>query len=118
MPDVLFKLLVLKTRQLDVLREFYSALGIELTREKHGEGPLHFAGRIGDSILELYPLSTEPSPPDATTRLGFAVGDLAKTLAALEGLGVTIDAKSQRTAWGTRAVVGDPDGRAVELYQQ
>jgi hypothetical protein len=47
------KLLVLKTRQLDRLRAFYQALGSKLAEEKHGSGPPHYAGQVGDAVLEI-----------------------------------------------------------------
>jgi hypothetical protein len=40
-------LLVLKTPQTERLRAFYQALGIALTEERHGSGPVHFAGSAG-----------------------------------------------------------------------
>jgi hypothetical protein len=41
MAGVSLALLVLKTRQVDSLRTFYGALGVELAEERHGKGPLH-----------------------------------------------------------------------------
>ena len=35
---------------------FYGSLGIEFTEEQHGTGPVHFAGRVGEVALEVYPL--------------------------------------------------------------
>jgi predicted enzyme related to lactoylglutathione lyase len=110
-------LLVLKTRQLDRLRQFYAALGIAFAQEKHGDGPLHYAGTIGDLVLELYPLPEGAGLADSTTRLGFAVAGLDAVVRALEGVGAEVVALPRQTAWGRRAVVRDPDGRAVELSE-
>jgi lactoylglutathione lyase len=117
MPSVVLKLLVLKTGQADRLRAFYLALGVELVEERHGSGPLHYAGQIGDVVLEIYPLTDEGGAADATTRLGFAVERLAEVVQALREAGTVIASEPRQTAWGLRAVVRDPDGRAVELYQ-
>ena len=111
------KLLVLRTSDLNRLRRFYQALGIEFAEERHGSGPLHFAGRIGDAVLELYPLAAEGASVDSTLRLGFGVTDLLETVLAVEAAGATVVSKPGPTAWGTRAVVRDPDGRSVELYE-
>jgi hypothetical protein len=111
------KLLVLKTRQVDRLRAFYQALGVGLAQERHGDGPAHYAGQVGDAVLEIYPLLDEGGMADATTRLGFAVGRLAEAVQALRELGAVIASEPRQTAWGLRAVARDPDGRAVELYQ-
>jgi catechol 2,3-dioxygenase-like lactoylglutathione lyase family enzyme len=109
-------LLVLKTRGLEKLKHFYTALGIRFTAEQHGKGPGHYAGQVGDLVLELYPLE-DTRAADATTRLGLVVADLdavVRSLATEEGVLVS---QPRQTAWGLRAVVRDPDGRMVELYQ-
>jgi lactoylglutathione lyase len=118
MGNVKFSLVVLKTRQVESLRRFYGSLGIEFAEEQHGTGPVHFAGRVGDVVLELYPLPEGNTSADSTTRLGFTVeklDDVVQTLQTVKALVVT---EPQMTTWGFRAVVRDPDGRAVELYQR
>ena len=117
MNNVALSLLVLKTRQLDGLRRFYGSLGIELTKEQHGKGPVHYAARVGDVVLEVYPLPDNDTSADATTRLGFAVPSVAKVVQALQAVGTPIVREPQVTQWGLQAVVRDPDGRAVELYE-
>lgn len=111
------KLLVLRTPQLNRLRGFYQLLGIDFAEERHGTGPTHFAGRVGDSVLELYPLQDEGGTVDSTVRLGFSVTDLSEAIRSLEAGGATILNGPRPTAWGNRAVVRDPDGRSVELYE-
>ena len=113
MTDVLLRLLVLKTRRLGPKRAFYDALGVELAEERHGNGPVHYAGKVGDAVLEIYPLP-EGGNADTTTRLGFAVANLAQTVQSLRDAGVIVTSEPQQTGWGLR----DPDGRAVELYQR
>jgi lactoylglutathione lyase len=111
-------LLVLKTRQVEQLHLFFQTLGVELTEEQHGKGPVHFAGRAGDVVIEVYPLSDRSSTVDTSTRLGFAVENVVKVISALEGIGSTIVTQPRVTAWGLQAVVKDPDGRSVELTQR
>jgi lactoylglutathione lyase len=118
MADVSLTLLVLKTCQVEPLRRFYQTLGVELAEERHGTGPVHFAGRAGDVVIEVYPLPDDGSPVDSSTRLGFAVENLAEIVQALEGIGTKIVTSSRETAWGLQAVVRDPDGRSVELTQR
>jgi predicted enzyme related to lactoylglutathione lyase len=112
MSDVKLNLIVLKTPQLARLKEFYAALGISFAEEKHSEGPLHLAGRVGEVVIELYPL--QDGEADSTTRLGFSVPDLDTVLARL---GAAVVSGPAVTAWGRRAVVKDPDGRKVEVVQ-
>ena len=118
MAAIKLNLLVLKTRQLDRLKAFYAALGIAFAAEKHGDGPTHYAGRIGETLLELYPLPENAGPADATTRLGFAVSDVDAVMGSLEAACGTVVSQPRQTEWGYRAVVRDPDGRAVDLCQQ
>lgn len=110
-------LLVLKTRQIDRLAEFYSALGLTFTEEKHGDGPRHYAAQVGDLVLELYPLAEDGKGVD-TTRLGFAIPDLDATLRTLALTGAAVVSGPKPTRQGRKAVVRDPDGRAVELVQR
>jgi predicted enzyme related to lactoylglutathione lyase len=118
MAEVLLTLLVLKTRQVGQLRRFYQTLGIALAEEQHGKGPVHFAGRAGAVVIEVYPLTDDGSPVDSSTRLGFTVENVAEVIQALEGIGTNIVTPPKETAWGLQAVVRDPDGRSVELMEQ
>jgi lactoylglutathione lyase len=117
MASVSLKLLVLKTRQVDKLRFFYQTLGIELGEERHGNGPVHYAGEIGEAVLEIYPLPDDGGTADSTTRLGFNVENLAQVVQALWAAGAVVASEPRQSAWGLRAVFRDPDGRTVELYQ-
>jgi predicted enzyme related to lactoylglutathione lyase len=116
MNDPMLNLLVLKTHDLDRLKVFYSALGLSFVEEKHGDGPRHLAARVGDLVLELYPLPAGAAPADATTRLGFVVPELDAVVRSLAAVGAVVS-QPRQSQWGTRAVVRDPDARAVELVQ-
>ena len=107
-------LLVLKTPAPERLRDFYAALGVAFKQEQHGSGPLHFAGQLGSLVLEIYP---SENPADTSTRLGFVVDSLQDRLETLQLMQVTLVSPRKETEWGLRAVVRDPDGRAIELYQ-
>jgi lactoylglutathione lyase len=128
MADVSLTLLVLKTRQVEQLRAFYETLGVDLVEEQHGKGPVHFVGRAGAVVIEVYPLPDEGSlvdsstrlgfaRVDSSTRLGFAVENVAEVIRVLEETGTKIVTPPKETAWGFQAVVKDPDGRSVELTQ-
>jgi predicted enzyme related to lactoylglutathione lyase len=54
---------------------------------------------------------------DATTRLGFAVERLSDVVHAVRFSGAAVVNEPRETERGVRAVVRDPDGRAVELCQ-
>lgn len=110
-------LLVLKTPQPERLRDFYAGLGLHFRKERHGNGPVHFAAQAGDAVLEIYPLPPSVARADTTTRLGFRVGALDPVVEGMLAAGVNVVTGPQRTEWGYRAVVKDPDGRSVELTQ-
>ncbi len=118
MKNVALSLVVLKSAQVDALRMFYSAVGIELVEEQHGKGPLHYAGHVGDAVLELYPLTDDVLAADTTTRLGFTVDRLINIIDAVKALEAVVVTEPRATEWGLRAVVRDPDGRSVELVQR
>jgi lactoylglutathione lyase len=113
-------LLVLRTGHLDDSLAFYRAVGLALVEEKHGSGPAHYACQIGDVVLELYPGTTQDlidHRSSGATMLGFNVASLDAVLAAIEQTGARILSSAKTTLWGRRAVVQDPDGRAIELNE-
>lgn len=118
MANVSLTLLVLKSRQVEHLRRFYQALGIALVEEQHGKGPIHFAGRADDVVIEVYPLPDDGSPVDSSTRLGFEVGNVVEVVAVLAAIGARIVTPLRDTAWGQQVIVRDPDGRTVAVTQR
>jgi hypothetical protein len=108
-------LLVLKTARPEEVRSFYESFGISFNEERHGDGPLHYAAKMGPLVFEVYPLPVGTSEADHTTRLGFAVTDLAGVLEALQARGFPLPGLPRETPWGRVVTVRDPDARAVEL---
>src|SRR5271170_5304317 len=109
MGKLTFSLVVLKTRQVEGLCKFYGLLGIEFSEEQHGKGPVHFSGRVGDVVLEVYPLPDGDTTVDTTTRLGFTVEKLDEVVQSLQTVDAPIVTEPQRTTWCFRAVIRDPD---------
>lgn len=117
MPPPSLSLLVLKTPRPQVLCRFYAALGIVLTEEQHGGGPVHHSGQAGGVLLEIYPSGDPESVADAKTPLGFLVEELEVVVGNLVTAGGSLVRAPHQSEWGYRAVVRDPDGRAVELTE-
>lgn len=111
-----FSLVVLKTHKMEDLRDFYEALGFQFKEEQHGKGPIHWSVKAGDTVFEIYP-APDGHMVDKSTRVGFAVGDVTAAVEAVRAQGARIDSKPNSGPDGLRAVVRDPDGRAVELIQ-
>lgn len=110
MPSL--RLLVLWTHRLEHARAFYSLLGFDFKLEQHPKGAKHYAAVMKDGVFELF--SGGAGQVD-NVRLGFGVSDLEMVLKNIESKIVT---GPQQTEFGYRAVVEDPDGRLIELYQE
>ena len=105
--------LVLRTRDLERARDFYTLIGLTFARERHGKGPEHYVSVSGGGVFELYPAGERE--PDARTRLGFEVDAVDATAEALAAAGFEVVTPPGDSPWGYRAEVEDPDGRRVEL---
>lgn len=120
MPSSRLNLVVLRSKNVQALVEFYHAAGLDFVQEQHGSGPVHFACDLGGMVIEIYP-GMEGIAVDrkagGSTMLGFAVASLASTLEAMGRLKVEFVSPPKDTPWGRRAVVLDPDGRAVDLTE-
>lgn len=102
---------------------FYRALGVALEPEEHGDGVAHAAVDLGTVHVAVLPATEEgPGAPrwraSGTTFAGFYVESLDATLSALAALAAPVLVRHQLREWGCRAVVQDPDGRAVEVNQR
>lgn len=116
---------VLFSRHVDRTVAFYQALGIEFEREDHGDGLPHDAANLGHIHVAVFP--AEPAPATAlapargepgSTFVGFYVPSLEQTVERMAALGCRLLEPHQVRDWGCRAVVEDPDGRAVEVNQR
>ncbi len=91
-------LLVLRCRDIEATRTFYTQLGLTFTREQHGNGPVHYSTYLGRLLLELYLTNGESD----NIRLGFSVPP---------ALLAQFNTHTQDLPQGCR----DPDGRFVAL---
>ena len=99
---------------------FYKTLGFTFVEEQHGSGPVHYSTQTASSVLEIYP-GVAAAPVDrksgGATMLGFSVISLNDVLASLEKSRSPLISAAKDSPWGRRAVVSDPDGRAIELSE-
>ncbi|MCC6738349.1 MAG: glyoxalase [Planctomycetia bacterium] len=109
--------LVLRTHKLEELCDFYECLGFDFEEEQKGKGPPYLAAEAGDAVLEIHSLP-EGKVADATTRLGFCVPDVVVCCNAARNSGWRVENKPNSGPDGLRALLRDPDGRAVELTQE
>ncbi len=113
-------MLMLRSSNMETALSFYGALGFEFVEEQHGSGPRHHSSKAGDTVLEIYPGEPGRAPElrsAGATMIGFGVANLDEALASLSRLGAPLLTPAKQSPWGRRAVVADPDGRAVDLSE-
>ena len=108
-------LIVIRVFDIERSACFYQALGLALTREKHGSGPEHYSADLEGTTLELYPRSDQEDT--SRVRLGFTVNKLDRVVNACVTAGARLVAPARKSQWGRRAVIEDPDGHKIELTE-
>lgn len=120
MSETTLNLMVLRTDNIEITLAFYRAIGPQFQQEQHGSGPIHYSSAIDKTVMEIYPGDTAKAPDrksSGATMLGFAVTSLDEALRELANLDIAPGSPPKESAWGRRAVVIDPDGRAVEISE-
>ena len=116
MSGITLNLVVLRSADITRAAAFYTRLGLQFSRHRHGTGPEHCAAELPGGVFELYPLA-----PDGLstlgTRIGFRVPSVDAALAALSDYPGAVISHAKDSEWGRRAVVADPDGHRVDLLQ-
>jgi lactoylglutathione lyase len=116
MSDITLSLIVLRAPDLTRSAAFYSRLGMQFSQHRHGAGPEHFSAELaGGGVFELYPLND--GAPVVPARIGFRVPSVDLALAALKDYPEAVVSAARDSEWGRRAIVADPDGNRVELFQ-
>ena len=113
--------LILFTDKLEALVEFYRAIGVPLELEQHDDGPLHHACELGLTHFAIFE-SNSGTPPEfrsgGSSFPGFTVNSLEDALEAAKSLNAEVVQQPTEYPWGWRALVKDPDGRVLELFQR
>ncbi len=87
-PDmVALSLVVIRAADIERAARFYAAIGLELQRESHGNGPEHYVAEMAGLVFEIYPLAGG-KPPTTEVRLGFRVADVDVVVGRMTGAGV------------------------------
>lgn len=105
--NLALNLLVLRCADIHLSKSFYEVLGFSFEKEKHGNGPEHYAACTDSGlVIELYPASTK-FPVDHC-RLGlnvFNVAEMAKTF------NKAIEHRDNSSFF----LLKDPDDRTIEI---
>ena len=94
-------LIVLRSTNAEHLAGFYAKIGIPMFQERHGTGPLHFAGTLAGGVIEIYPTKT---PTKLTFGIAVAASDAF--------IRTWIDAGGSSSPNG---LLIDPDGNTLHL---
>jgi len=109
----IMNLVVLRSPDIDRASQFYSEMGLLLTKHRHGNGPEHYSSCVDGFVFEIYPLGKRQ--PTLDTRIGFSVDDVDSIVSMLVAIGAELVSPVAESEWGRRAVVKDFDGHTVEL---
>lgn len=111
-------LIVIRSKAIDSLAEFYSLLGCDFKKHSHGKGPEHYAHEVDGAVFEIYP-QKEGGPSSLGARIGFEVQSLEDSIRNVKASGRgKVVSESKDSPWGRRAVIDDPEGHRVELIQK
>jgi hypothetical protein len=95
---------------------FYRIVGAALVKEQHGSSPEHFAFSA-PVTMEIYP-PRQPATADYVLR--FEIANVDATLHELKehfSYAALILQEPENLVRGRKAIIRDPDGRIVELFQ-
>lgn len=114
--------LVFFTSRLDACVEFYRLVGIPLVEEQHAEdGMVHFACELEGVHIAFFNALDEGNAPALRTAgccfPGLAVASVSDIVRRVRAAGGTILQPPSDYPWGVRAVLSDPDGRPLEVFE-
>lgn len=112
------KLLVIRTKDMQRLAEFYALFGLTFHYHKHGNSPYHYSTEISRTVVEIYPLAKNQTEVDINVRLGIEVDHFEEVVEKLQAIATPFLLEPQQTDFGFMAIVQDVDGRKVEVYKK
>ncbi len=111
--------ITISTAQLPYMLAFYQVLGLAFQVTKVDKGTeMHRSQGFGPEII-LYGAPSSEKASHPTIHLGFKVSDLEQMFGELKKLvGVHCIMDPSFVPGGKKAIVLDPDGHAVELFEE
>jgi len=110
-------LIVYYVDSIEQSKYFFELLGLSFTKEKHGDGPVHFSTTLSKTVLELYPNNERNGI--TRTRLGLELPTpILPDIKAIENLSdkpVDIMSLDNDKKY---AVLEDPNGNKIDLVWQ
>ncbi|NEP01535.1 MAG: hypothetical protein F6K58_23335 [Symploca sp. SIO2E9] len=98
--------------------KFYSKIGFNVQKHKHGDGDQHFVCKSGDTLLEIYPLpSSDNQNVTKNIKIGFKVASHETILNQGEFFRQYLYLPPRKTEWGRKMSLIDPDGHIIDLFE-
>ncbi len=120
-PNATVGAVILFTGRLAEVVRFYRAAGVPLESEQHDEGPAHYACDLGETHFAVIESGVGAAPAyrsGGSCYVGLAVPSVRAAVEAARAAGATILQEPEPYPWGLRALVVDPDGRVLELFER
>src|SRR5436190_15404325 len=106
-------LVVLRSFDIERAVAFYSKLGLEFTRHRHGAGVEHYSAELADLVFELYPQSGD-GPSSIGTRIGFSVTSVDEAFQALADYPMVVMSGPIDYVWGRLDIEVDLAGNRIQ----
>ena len=106
-------LFVYYVKDIEETKMFLSNLGLSFTKEKHGNGPVHYSTMVQDTVFEIYP--SNENKGSTVARIGF---DLTGQISGEQSAFIRENCSSgiQEMENGkNQAVIKDPSGNNIEV---
>ena len=113
--------LVLFTGRLREVVAFYRGIGVPLEAEDHGDGATHYACEVGSTHFAVFEAALGQAlahGSGGSMFFGLSVVSARDAVDAAKAQGGAVVESPTEYPWGTRALVLDPDGRTVELFER
>lgn len=111
-PQLSFCLLVLKTENIESLKNFYEKLGFFFLKYQHQTGQVHYCSENLGFTFEVYPSTACFQNP---IRMGFRVSEIHTQRQQLIENGIECS-EIRNIGFGDFFVTQDPDNNKIEMY--
>ncbi len=85
----MINLVAIRSSDIESANRFYSSLGLLFGKEKHGDGPEHYAYCVAGFVFEIYPLKDEEAPT-SSVRLGVEIDTVDGYIPEITKIGGTV----------------------------
>lgn len=119
--SVLSPAIVFYSSDMEEVVHFYRLLGVIFEKEKHDDGPIHYACGLGGLTIEIYPRKGRVPHSDRLRaidyRIVLPVENLEATLKSIRHL-IEELVSPRETIKGKSTLITDPDGRHILLIEK